>query len=113
MRTKLRWLAATAAAIIVAGAIAGAATIATSTAAKAASPCGTTTTAPAYKHVIWIWFENHSYSDIIGSSRPRTSTRSPPPRSTSNHQLRAAELVTHQVTSSAPGNCDNVAAAAI
>jgi phospholipase C len=69
MRTKLRWLFATAAAIIVAGTIAGAATIATSTAAKAAGPCGTTTTAPAYKHVIWIWFENHSYSDIIGSSQ--------------------------------------------
>jgi len=26
----------------------------------AAGPCGTLTSAPAYKHVIWIWFENHS-----------------------------------------------------
>jgi phosphatidylinositol-3-phosphatase len=26
-------------------------------------------TAPGYKHVIWIWMENHSYNSIIGSSR--------------------------------------------
>ena len=32
-------------------------------------PCGTTAKAPAYKHVIWIWFENHSSSVIIGSSQ--------------------------------------------
>lgn len=69
MRTKLRWLAATAVAITIAAAIAGAATIATTGAAKAAGPCGTTTTAPTYKHVIWIWFENHSSSQIIGSSQ--------------------------------------------
>jgi phospholipase C len=69
MRTKLRWLAVTAAAITIAGAIAGAAAIATTSAAKAAGPCGTTSTAPTYKHVIWIWFENHSYSQIIGSSQ--------------------------------------------
>lgn len=31
----------------------------------AAAPCGTTKTAPTYRHVIWIWFENH---DITGSS---------------------------------------------
>lgn len=32
-------------------------------------PCGTKTGAPAtYAHVIWIWEENHSYSQIIGSS---------------------------------------------
>jgi hypothetical protein len=38
-------------------------------AAAAAGPCGTLTSAPAYKHVIWIWFENHSSSDIIGNSQ--------------------------------------------
>jgi phospholipase C len=69
MRTKLRWLAGTAAAVVVAGAIAGAATVAVSPAAKAAGPCGTVSTAPTYTHVIWIWFENHSYSSIIGSSK--------------------------------------------
>jgi len=37
-------------------------------AAAASGPCGTLTTAPAYSHVIWIWMENHSYSDIIGNS---------------------------------------------
>jgi len=26
-------------------------------------------TAPTYKHVIWIWMENHSYRDIIGNSQ--------------------------------------------
>ena len=31
--------------------------------------CGTKTGPPAtYAHVIWIWMENHSYSEIIGSS---------------------------------------------
>ncbi len=36
--------------------------------AEPASPCGTAKTAPAYKHVIVIMDENHSYGDIIGSS---------------------------------------------
>jgi phosphatidylinositol-3-phosphatase len=36
--------------------------------AAAAAPCGTTTTAPTYQHVIWIWMENHSYSAIIGNT---------------------------------------------
>lgn len=36
--------------------------------AAAAGPCGTTATAPAYKHVIWIWMENHSVGDIIGNT---------------------------------------------
>ena len=37
--------------------------------AAASGPCGTLTTAPAYKHVIWIMMENHSYNTIIGSSQ--------------------------------------------
>ena len=47
-----------------------AAVLATSSApaAAAAGPCGTLTTAPTYSHVIWIWMENHSFGDIIGSS---------------------------------------------
>jgi len=65
-RSKLRWLAVAAAAATVAAA---GITAVTSTSAKAAGPCGTVTTAPAYKHVIWIWMENHSYTDIIGSSQ--------------------------------------------
>ena len=69
MRSKLRWLYAAATSVLMAGALAGAATIATTTPAPAAGPCGTTTTAPTYKHVIWIWFENHSSSSIIGSSQ--------------------------------------------
>lgn len=39
------------------------------TAAAATNPCGTMTAAPTYTHVVWIWMENHSYSDIIGSSQ--------------------------------------------
>jgi len=69
MRSKLRWLYAAAASVLMAGALAGAVTIATTAPALAAGPCGTTTTAPTYKHVIWIWFENHSSSSIIGSSQ--------------------------------------------
>jgi phospholipase C len=39
-------------------------------AAVAAGPCGTVASAPAaYPHVIWIFMENHSYGDIIGSSQ--------------------------------------------
>jgi phospholipase C len=38
-------------------------------AVAATGPCGTVTTAPHYSHVVWIWMENHSYSDIIGSSQ--------------------------------------------
>jgi len=47
-----------------------AAVLATASApAAAAGPCGTVTTAPTYSHVIWIWMENHSSSDIIGSTQ--------------------------------------------
>jgi len=35
----------------------------------ASGPCGTATAAAGYKHVIWVWMENHSYSTIIGSSQ--------------------------------------------
>ena len=50
---------------------AAAVTIATQAAASPAAtagPCGTVTTAPAYKHVIWIWMENHSFTNIIGNT---------------------------------------------
>jgi hypothetical protein len=38
-------------------------------AATSSGPCGTLTAAPTYTHVIWVWMENHSYSDIIGSTQ--------------------------------------------
>jgi phospholipase C len=41
---------------------------ASSPAAAASGPCGTATAPPGYQHVIWIWMENHSYSDIIGNT---------------------------------------------
>ena len=37
--------------------------------AAASSPCGKVASAPAYKHVIWVWMENQSYSTIIGSKQ--------------------------------------------
>jgi phosphatidylinositol-3-phosphatase len=40
------------------------------TAQAATGPCGTLSPSAAhYTHVIWIWEENHSYGDIIGSSQ--------------------------------------------
>ncbi len=37
------------------------------TAPAGSGPCGTAAGTPAYQHVIWIWLENHSYSEIIGT----------------------------------------------
>jgi phosphatidylinositol-3-phosphatase len=38
-----------------------------SPAAAGADPCGSVATPPTYRHVVWIWMENHSYGDIIGN----------------------------------------------
>ena len=38
-------------------------------AASASHPCGTQAKPGTYRHVIWIWMENHSYGTIIGSSQ--------------------------------------------
>ena len=39
-------------------------------AAAATAPCGTKSLSQThYTHVIWIWMENHSYGDIIGSGQ--------------------------------------------
>jgi phosphatidylinositol-3-phosphatase len=44
----------------------------------AAAPCGTATTPPAhYQHVIWIWFENHSYRQVIGPPGSTAATNNP------------------------------------
>jgi len=40
---------------------------AASPASAASRPCGTATAPHGYQHVIWIWMENHSFSDIIGN----------------------------------------------
>jgi len=42
--------------------------MAASPAAAASRPCGTATAPRTYRHVIWIWMENRSYSDIIGNT---------------------------------------------
>ena len=40
----------------------------TSSAAAGTAPCGTTTVAhTSYRHVLWIFMENHSYGDVMGS----------------------------------------------
>jgi phosphatidylinositol-3-phosphatase len=36
---------------------------------SASHPCGTAAKPGTYKHVIWIWMENHSSSAVIGSSQ--------------------------------------------
>jgi hypothetical protein len=68
MRTRLLALAAVLP--LLAGAPAGVAAVTRLAPTVAASgPCGTRATVPGYKHVIWIWMENHSYRTIIGSSQ--------------------------------------------
>jgi hypothetical protein len=38
------------------------------TANDVSRPCGRTATAPAqYRHVIWLWMENHAWSSVIGT----------------------------------------------
>ena len=39
-----------------------------SPATAAPGPCGTATTPPTYRHVVWIWMENHSLGNIIGNT---------------------------------------------
>jgi hypothetical protein len=37
--------------------------------ASAGQPCGVTATAPAhYQHVVWIWMENQTWSDVFGNA---------------------------------------------
>ena len=65
MRTRFLLMAA----MLLAATGAAAGVTAGSSAAAASGPCGTATTPHAYQHVIWIWMENHSFSDIIGNSQ--------------------------------------------
>ena len=58
-----------AAAIGVAAGLAGPSPAATSLASTAQGPCGRATAPDGYKHVIWIWMENHGYRDIIGNAK--------------------------------------------
>jgi len=37
------------------------------TATGPAAPCGSVAAPRTYRHVVWIWMENHSYGDIIGN----------------------------------------------
>jgi phosphatidylinositol-3-phosphatase len=55
------------AAIVIAAIGTASGVTAASPAAAASRPCGTATAPHAYKHVIWIWMENHSLRDIIGN----------------------------------------------
>ncbi len=50
-------------------AVAASANAATPAAPSASRPCGALMSPPTYKHVIWVWMENHSYDTIIGSSQ--------------------------------------------
>jgi acid phosphatase len=46
--------------------------LATPAPASASSPCGHVRRPPAWKHIVVIAFENHSYRDILGRSAPRS-----------------------------------------
>ncbi|HLX47980.1 MAG TPA: alkaline phosphatase family protein [Streptosporangiaceae bacterium] len=72
MRNKLLLVAA----VVVAAFGSATGATAMSSAAAASGPCGTTATPPAYHHVIWIWMENHSFSDIIGNKSQAPYTNS-------------------------------------
>jgi len=56
------------AAIVVAAAGTAAGVSAASSAAAASRPCGTASAPHTYRHVVWIWMENHSFGDIIGNT---------------------------------------------
>jgi phospholipase C len=50
--------------------------VAPSVAASARGICGTAQGEPAtYRHVVWIWMENHSYDAIVGSKQARSTNR--------------------------------------
>ncbi len=66
MRARLAALATAAALPLAAIAVVSPARPA-SAAASAASPCGTAPAPRTYRHVVWVWMENHSYGSIIGS----------------------------------------------
>ena len=64
---RARLLALATALPLLAGAPAAAVSARPVVPATASGPCGTLASPPAYKHVIWLWLENHSYDTIIGS----------------------------------------------
>ena len=63
MRNRLLLTAA-----VVLAAIGTSGVMASSPAAAASGPCGTTSAPHSYQHVVWIWMENRGYSDIIGNT---------------------------------------------
>ncbi len=65
MRNRLLSLAAAVA--LAAGMAVVAPSVSASAAPTSSGPCGKTTAAPGYSHVMWVWMENHSYNTIIGS----------------------------------------------
>ena len=64
----MSWLRVTAG---VAAALAAAALASSAAGSRRAPVCGALATRPApshVAHVVWIWFENHGYSDVVGSA---------------------------------------------
>jgi hypothetical protein len=59
---------------------------------SASHPCGTQAKPGSYKHIIWIFMENHSYSKIIGSSQaaPPGPAAAPPRRASSARSRRGS-----------------------
>jgi hypothetical protein len=64
------------AAVLALAVIAGLGVLASSPSSAASVKCGTAQSAPkTYRHVIWIWMENHPYDAIIGSSEAPFTNR--------------------------------------
>ena len=53
-------------------AVAAALSLAAPTTAVASSPCGHVRRPPAWRHIVVIAFENHSYGDILGKRAPKS-----------------------------------------
>ena len=63
------------------------------TSPSASHPCGTESKPGTYKHVIWIWLENHSYGAILGSSQaPYFNTLAKECAVATNYPSQPAEL---------------------
>ena len=67
--TRSRSLAIACTVVALLGALVAGAAAQSPTSLTAPAPCGGLRTTPTYRHVIWIWFENHSYDAVIGSSQ--------------------------------------------
>jgi phosphatidylinositol-3-phosphatase len=83
------------------------------------APCGQVSSRPpSYKHVIWLWMENHSYEEIVGSSSApylnslaracglATNYHNITHPSLPNYIAATSGLGSRELLQSFPGDCD-------